>query len=147
TTRISTFLLAKELSGAVYPQSGVRDSFHTLSHHSNNEDQKARFAVLNRYHVGLLAYFLEKLQGIPDGDGTLLDRSLVLYGSGMSDGNAHDHDPLPGLLAGRAAGGQEGNRHLVQAPHATLEHLLLSLLNKLGCQEEQFGDRTELLAI
>lgn len=147
TTRISTFLLAKELSGAVYPLSGVRDSFHTLSHHSNNEDQKARFAVLNRYHVGLLAYFLDKLQSIPDGDGTLLDHSLVLYGSGMADGNAHDHDPLPVLLAGRAAGALEGNRHLVQAPQTPMANLLLALLNKLGCQEEQFGDSTESMAI
>jgi hypothetical protein len=147
TTRISTFMLAKELSGAVYPNSGVRDSFHTLSHHSNNEDQKARFAVLNRYHVGLLAYFLDKLQGIPDGDGTLLDHSLVLYGSGMADGNAHDHDPLPVVLAGRAAGALEGNRHLVQAPHTPMSNLLLALLNKLGCQEEHFGDSTGLLAI
>jgi hypothetical protein len=147
TTRISTFLLAKELSGAVYPQSGVRDSFHTLSHHSNNEDQKARFAVLNRYHVGLLAYFLDKLQGIPDGDGTLLDHSLVLYGSGMADGNAHDHDPLPVVLAGRAAGSLAGNRHLVQAPHTPMSNLLVALLNKLGCQEENFGDSTEALAI
>jgi Protein of unknown function (DUF1552) len=146
-TRVTTFMLAKELSGAVYPNSGVRDSFHILSHHSNNEDQKARFAVLNRYHVSLLANFLDKLQGIPDGEGTLLDHSLVLYGSGMSDGNAHDHDPLPVVLAGRAAGALQGNRHLVQPPHTPMSNLLLALLNKLGCQEERFGDSTESLAI
>ena len=146
-TRVSTFMLAKELSGAVYPKSGVRDSFHTLSHHSNSDEQKARFAILNRYHVGLLAYFLEKLQGIPDGDGTLLDHSLVLYGSGMSDGNAHDHDPLPVVLAGRAAGALQGNRHLVQPPQTPMSNLLLALLNKLGCAQEQFGDSSGPLAI
>jgi hypothetical protein len=146
-TRISTFMVAKELSNAVYPKSGVRDSFHILSHHSNNEDNKARFAVLNRYHVGLFAYFLDKLHGVPDGDGTLLDHSLVLYGSGMSDGNSHNHDPLPVLLAGRAGGAIAGNRHLVQPAHTPMSNLLLSLLDKLGCGEERFGDSTARLAI
>ncbi|MDR2215350.1 MAG: DUF1552 domain-containing protein [Nevskiaceae bacterium] len=141
-TRISTFLMAKELSNAVYPKSGVRDSFHILSHHSNNEDNKARFAVLNRYHVGLLAYFLGKLAAVPDGDGTLLDHSLVLYGSGMSDGNSHNHDPLPLVLAGHAGGTLSANRHLVQAAKTPMSNLLLALLDKLGCQEEHFGDST-----
>jgi hypothetical protein len=95
----------------------------------------------------LFAYFLEKLQGIPDGDGTLLDHSLVLYGSGMSDANAHDHDPLPVVLAGRAGGTLAGNRHLVQAPHTPMSNLLLALLHKLGCPEERFGDSTAALAI
>lgn len=146
-TRISTFLMAKELSNAVYPKSGVRDSFHILSHHSNNEDNKARFAVLNRYHVGLLAYFLGKLASTPDGDGTLLDHSVVLYGSGMSDGNSHNHDPLPVLLAGSAGGALAGNRHLVQAPQTPMCNLLLALLDKLGCEVERFGDSTGRLAI
>jgi hypothetical protein len=146
-TRVSTFMLAKELSGAVYPNSGVRDSFHILSHHSNNEDSKARFAVLNRYHASLFAYFLEKLKNVPDGDGTLLDHSLILYGSGMSDGNAHDHDPLPIVLAGRAAGTLQGNRHLVQPAHTPMSNLLVAMLQKLGCPDERFGDSTGVLAI
>jgi hypothetical protein len=146
-TRISTFLMAKELSNAVYPKSGIRDSFHILSHHSNNEDNKARFAVLNRYHVGLLAYFLGKLAAAPDGDGTLLDHSLVLYGSGMSDGNSHNHDPLPVVLAGHAGGTLSANRHLVQAPQTPMSNLLLALLDKLGCREEHFGDSTARVAI
>jgi hypothetical protein len=146
-TRISTFMIAKELTGAVYPKSGVRDSFHILSHHSNNENNKARFAVLNRYHTGLLAYFVEKLAKLPDGDGTLLDHSLVLYGSGMSDGNSHNHDPLPILLAGGASGRLAGNRHLVQDEHTPMSNLLLALLQKLGCPEERFGDSTGSLAI
>jgi Protein of unknown function (DUF1552) len=146
-TRISTFLMAKELSNAVYPRSGIRDSFHILSHHSNNEDNKARFAVLNRYHAGLLAYFLDRLSKLPEGEGTLLDNSLVLYGSGMSDANSHNHDPLPILLAGRAGGALQANRHLRQAQLTPMSNLLLSLLDKLGCHEERFGDSTGRLAI
>jgi hypothetical protein len=146
-TRVSTFLLAKELSNAVYPKSGIRDSFHILSHHSNNENSKARFAVLNRYHVSLVAYFLEKLATLPDGDGTLLDHSLILYGSGMSDGNSHNHDPLPIVLAGRAGGTLQGNRHIRQMQVTPMSNLLLAILDKLGCPEERFGDSTGRLAI
>ena len=146
-TRISTFMLAKELSNAVYPNSGIRDSFHILSHHSNNENNKARFAVLNRYHVSLFAYFLEKLAKLPDGDGTLLDHSLVLYGSGMSDGNSHNHDPLPIVLAGHAGGTLEGNRHVRQMEVTPMSNLLLAILDKLGCPEQRFGDSTGRLAI
>ena len=146
-TRISTFMVAKELSNAVYTKSGVRDSFHILSHHSNNEDNKARFAVLNRYHATLFAYFLDKLAKLPDGDGTLLDHSLILYGSGMSDGNSHNHDPLPIVLAGRASGALQGNRHIRQKELTPMSNLLLAMLGKLGCPEEKFGDSTAALAI
>ena len=146
-TRTSTFLLAKELSNAVYPKSGIRDSFHILSHHSNNENSKARFAVLNRYHAGLFAYFLEKLSKLPDGEGTLLDHSLILYGSGMSDGNSHNHDPLPIVLAGRAGGTLQGNRHVRMKDLTPMSNLLLAILNKLDCPEERFGDSTAALAI
>jgi hypothetical protein len=146
-TRTSTFMLAKELSNAVYPNSGIRDSFHILSHHSNNENSKARFAVLNRYHAGLFAYFLEKLARLPDGEGTLLDNSLILYGSGMSDGNSHNHDPLPIVLAGRAGGTLEGNRHIRRKELTPMSNLLLAILGKLGCPEERFGDSTSPLAI
>lgn len=146
-TRTSTFMLAKELSNAVYPKSGIRDSFHILSHHSNNENSKARFAVLNRYHVSLFAYFLEKLSKLPDGDGTLLDHSLVLYGSGMSDGNSHNHDPLPIVLAGRAGGALQGNRHIRQKELTPMSNLLLAMLDKLGCPEERFGDSTARMSI
>ena len=146
-TRISTFLMAQELSGAVYPRSTVRDSFHTLSHHSNSEDNKARFAILNNYHVSLFAYFLDKLNSIPDGDGTLLDNSLILYGSGMSDGNSHNHDPLPLVLAGRAGGTLEGNRHLVFPERSLMSNLLVSMLDKVGVPHENMGDSSEPLTI
>jgi hypothetical protein len=146
-TRTATFMMAKELSNAVYPKSGIRDSFHILSHHSNNENSKARFAVLNRYHVGLFAYFLEKLSKIPDGEGTLLDHSLVLYGSGMSDGNSHNHDPLPVILAGNAGGTLQGNRHIRQKELTPMSNLLVAMLEKLGCPEDHIGDSTTRLAI
>ena len=84
---------------------------------------------------------------MPDGDGTLLDHSLVLYGSGMSDGNSHNHDPLPIVLAGHASGRLEGNRHLVQPEHTPMSNLLLAILDKMGCAEERFGDSTGMLTI
>jgi hypothetical protein len=146
-TRISTLLMAKELSNGVYPNSGIRDAFHTLSHHSNNQENKDRFAVLNNYHVGLFAYLLEKLQATPDGDGTLLDHSLVLYGSGMSDGNQHNHDPLPVVVAGKASGRLEGGRHLRNPAGTTMSNLLLAMLHTLDVPLDSFGDSTEVMTI
>ena len=93
------------------PTSGVRDGFHTASHHSNARARMDTFAQINRYHVQMLGYFLEKLKATPDGDGNLLDHSVVLYGSSMSNGNQHDHDPLPILVAGGASGQLKGDRH------------------------------------
>lgn len=146
-TRVSSFLMAKELSNAVYPGSGVRDSFHTLSHHSNNDENKARFALLNNYHVSLFAYFLDQLNTISDGDGSLLDHSMILYGSGMSDGNSHNHDPLPIILAGGASGRLEGNRHIRNPEKTEMSNLLLAMLDKLEIDLDSFGDSTSKLAI
>ena len=146
-TRIATLLMGKELTTTVYPNSGVRDAFHTLSHHSHNQDNKDRFAVLNNYHVGVFTYLLEKLQSTPDGDGNLLDNSIVLYGSGMSDGNEHNHDPLPIILAGGASGRLEGGRHLRNPAGTTMSNLLLAMLHKLEIEEESFGDSNEAMAI
>jgi hypothetical protein len=146
-TRVSTLLLAKELSNSVYPKSGVRDAFHVLSHHSNVQENKDRFAVLNRYHVTLFAYFLEKLRATPDGDGTLLDHSLVLYGSGMSDGNQHNHTDLPVILAGGASGRLKGGRHLRNPKNTAMANLLLAILDKLDAPTDKFGDSTGMLQI
>jgi len=146
-TRVTTLLMAKELSNAVYPKSGVRDAFHILSHHSNIRENQDRFAVLNRYHVNLLAHFLGKLQASPDGDGTLLDHSMVLYGSAMSDGNQHNHGPLPIVLAGGASGALKGGRHIRSAKDTTMSNLLLAMLDKLGTPAERFGDSTGMLSI
>lgn len=146
-TRVSTLLMATELTNTVYPSSGIRESFHILSHHSNLQESKDRFAVLNRYHVGLLAYLLSKLEALPDGDGSLLDHAMLLYGSGMSDGNEHNHGPLPVVLAGGASGHLAGNRHIATAPETTMSNLLLAMLLKLGVDQASFGDSTEPLSI
>src|SRR6185503_12726983 len=141
-TRVSTLLLAKELSGAVYPKSNVRDAFHILSHHSNIQQNKDKFAILNMYHVALFAYFLDKLQSTPDGDGTLLDHSLVLYGSGLSDGNQHNHTDLPVLVAGGASGRLKGGRHLRHPKNTPMANLLVAMLDKLDVTTDKLGDST-----
>jgi len=146
-TRISTFLMCKELSTAVYPGSGVRDAFHTLSHHSDVQANKDRFAVLNTYHVGLFTYFLEQLRKTPDGDGTLLDHSLVLYGSGMSDGNQHNHTDLPIILAGGASGRLKGGRHLRHEKNTPMANLLVAMLDKLNVPVDHLGDSSGMLTI
>ena len=146
-TRVATLMFARDTSGSVYPQSGVRDGFHVASHHSNNRANMDKFALINRYHVQMLAYFLEKLKATPDGDGNLLDHSMILYGSSMSNGNQHDHDPLPVILAGGASGQLAGNRHLKFAPHTHMSNLLLSMLDKLGIKADSQGDSTGKLDI
>jgi hypothetical protein len=146
-TRVTTFLLSKELSNAVYPKSGIRDAFHILSHHSNVQQNKDRFAVLNRYHVTLFTYFLEKLKATPDGDGTLLDHALVLYGSGMGDGNQHNHTDLPVLVAGGASGRLKGGRHLRHPKNTPMANLLLAILEKFDVEADKLGDSSGPLAI
>ena len=146
-TRIATLMYARDTSGAVYPQSGIRDGFHVASHHSNNRANMDKFALINKYHVEMLAYFLDKLKSTPDGDGNLLDHSLVLYGSSMSNGNQHDHDPLPVVLAGGASGQLSGGRHVTYAPHTPMSNLLLTVLDKLGIQADKHGDSTGKLEI
>jgi len=146
-TRVATLMYARDTSGAVYPQSGIRDGFHVASHHSNNRVNMDKFALINKYHVEMLAYFLDKLKSTPDGDGNLLDHSMVLYGSSMSNGNQHDHDPLPIVLAGGASGQLNGGRHMTYAPHTPMSNLLLSMLDKLGIQADKHGDSTGKLEI
>jgi hypothetical protein len=146
-TRVSTFQVAHELSNAVYPKSTVRDAFHILSHHSNITENKERFTVLNRYHVGLLAYFLDKLKKTPDGDATLLDHSLIVYGSGLGDGNQHDHADLPVLVAGGASGQHKGGRHIRTAKDTPMADLLVAVLAKMEIQAEKFGDSAGVIAL
>jgi hypothetical protein len=146
-TRISTLMLARENSNAFYPGSGVREGFHNASHHSNERKNMDQFAVINRYHVAMFARFLDKLAATPDGDGSLLDHSMILYGSSLSDGNEHNFDPLPIVLAGGASGQFQGGRHLRYAAHTPMSNLMLSMLDKLGVHESSFGDSTGLLEI
>ena len=146
-TRVSTLLMAKELSNAVYPKSGIRDAFHILSHHSNVQENKDRFAVLNTYHTTLFAYFLEKLRATPDGDGTLLDHSMVLWGSGISDGNQHNHTDLPIVLAGGASGRLKGGRHLVNPTKTPMGNLLVAILDKFDVPTAKLGDSNGMITI
>src|SRR5262245_39822089 len=144
-TRISTLMLARENSNAVYPSTGVREGFHNASHHSNERKNMDQFAVINQYHVKMLAYFLEKLRATPDGDGTLLDHSMILYGSSLSDGNEHNFDPLPIVLAGSASGRLRGGRDVRHAPTTPMSNLLLTMLGKLDAHVDTIGDSIGLL--
>ena len=146
-TRIMTLMYARDTSGATYINSGNRDGFHGASHHSNARAKMDSFALINRYHVQMLAYFIDKLQSTPDGDGNLLDHSVVLYGSSMSNGNQHDHDPLPVLVVGGASGELKGGRHIVAPAHTPMSNLLLALLDKFDVQQKSFGDSTAKLEI
>jgi hypothetical protein len=139
-TRVSTFQLARETSNRTYPEIGVSDPHHPLSHHGNDPDKIARMAKINAFHVSLFAYFLERLKATPEGDGTLLDNSLLLYGSGMGNPNVHDHTNLPILVAGGAAGGMKGGRHLRYDQPVPLANLHLTLLDKVGVRLDSFAD-------
>jgi hypothetical protein len=144
-TRITTLMLAHELSNAVFPATNIRDGFHNLSHHSSVRANMDRFAELNTYHHGLLVYFLNKLKTTADGDGNLLDHSLILFGSGMSNSNEHNHNPLPLLLAGGASGAVKGGRHIRLPKDTTHSNLLLTILHKAGVRAEKFGDSTGIV--
>ena len=146
-TRISTLMLARENSNAVYPRSGIREGFHNSSHHSNERKNMDSFALINNYHVTRLASFLAKLEATPDGDGSLLDHAMILYGSSLSDGNEHNFNPLPIVLAGGASGRLQGGRHLRHAPDTPMSNLLLSMLHLLGVDQPDFGDSTGLIEI
>jgi hypothetical protein len=147
TTRVSTLMFAKDLSPASYPLSGNRGGFHGASHHANVKERMDQFALINKYHVQMLAYFIGKLAATPDGDGTLLDHSMILYGSSMSNGNQHDHGPLPLVLLGRASGQLAGNRHIMAPPQTPMSNLLLSMMDKVGVHQDSFGDSTGKLEL
>lgn len=139
-TRVITFQLARETSNRTYPEIGVRDPHHPLTHHGYDPEKVAKVAKINQFHVSLFAYFLEKLKATPEGDGSLLDHSLYLYGSGMGDPNVHDHTDLPVLVAGGAAGKMRGGRHIRYEKPTPLANLHLTLLDKVGVELESFAD-------
>ncbi|MEE2934727.1 MAG: DUF1552 domain-containing protein [Planctomycetota bacterium] len=141
-TRVITFQLARETSNRTYPEIGVPDPHHPLSHHGNNPDKIERMSKINTFHVSLFSEFLQKLDKTPDGDGSLLDHSLYLYGSGIGNPNVHDHTNLPTIVAGGAAGKMRGGRHIQYDKPTPLANLHLSLLNKVGVPLEQFADST-----
>jgi hypothetical protein len=144
-TRVTTFMLSRELSQRAYVELGVSDPHHAISHHQDDPEKLAKLAKINTYHMTLFAEYLEKLRGTPDGDGSLLDHSLILYGGGISDGNLHSHSPLPTLLAGGAAGRLKGGRHLAYPKDTPLSNLLVSIVNKMDVPIETIGDSTGAL--
>lgn len=141
-TRIITFQLARETSNRTYPEIGVPEAHHPLTHHGNDPEKIAKVAQINRFHVSLFAEFLEKLDATAEGNGTLLDHALYLYGSGMGNPNVHDHTNLPIIVAGGAAGNMQGNRHIACQESTPLANLHLTLLNKVGVNIDSFADST-----
>tara|TARA_B100001123_G_scaffold443404_1_gene589403 strand:+ start:1271 stop:2626 length:1356 start_codon:yes stop_codon:yes gene_type:complete len=141
-TRVGTFMMGKEVTGRSYPEIGVSSGHHGVSHHQNDPKQLEALAKINNYHVQMFAYFLDKLQNIPDGDGSLLDHTILLYGTGISDGNLHFHLDLPMVVAGGAAGNLKGGRHLQYHDDTPLTNLYMAVLDKLGIPVENFGDST-----
>lgn len=139
-TRVITFQLARETSNRTYPEIGVSDPHHPLTHHGNDPEKIAKVAKINRFHVSLFAEFLEKLRSIPEGEGSLLEHVLYLYGSGMGNPNVHDHVNLPILVAGGAAGNMRGGRHIRFDKPTPLANLHLTLLNKVGVPLQSFQD-------
>ena len=146
-TRVATMLFARDLTSRVYPQSGTNISFHGGSHHAEDPGQIAQFAKVNRYHVEMLAYLVKKLDAIQEGDGTLLDHSLILYGSNMGNSNQHLHYDTPAVLIGGASGRLKGDRHLAYASRTVPSgNLLLSILGMFDVKADSFGDSTGPLA-
>ena len=139
-TRVTTFQLAREASNRTYPEIGVTDPHHPITHHGKDPEKLAKIAKINQFHVSLFAEFLKKLKATPEGEGSLLDHSLFLYGSGMGDSDRHDHSDLPILVAGGAAGKMRGGRHIRFDSPTPLSNLHLTLLNKVGVPLETFAD-------
>jgi hypothetical protein len=140
TTRVFAFKLGRDASERAYPESGCRTGFHGASHHSGKEPKIVEFAKINTYHVSLIPYFLEKLANLRDENGSLLDNTLLLYGSPMGDSNQHNHKRVPFFLVGRAGGVLPGGLHLKAANQTPLANVMLSVLQMLGVEVEKFGD-------
>jgi hypothetical protein len=139
-TRVFAFKLSRDVSNRVYPSTGVNTGFHIASHHAEREERILDLAKINRYHVSLVPYFLEKLKSTPDGDGTLLDNSVVVYGSPMGNSNVHNHKRCPLFLAGHAGGRLKGNLHHKAADGTPMANAMLSVLHMLGVDQPEFGD-------
>jgi len=146
-TRVITFLVAHEQSTRPYPEIGISDPHHPLTHHSGNQEKIAKVIQINTYHAKMFSYYLEKMRSTPDGDGSLLDHSMIIYGGSISDANVHKHEDLPILLVGGGDGRIKGGRHLRYPKDTPVANLFLSMLNNLGVPAESFGDSTGLLSV
>jgi hypothetical protein len=143
TTRVFSFKMGRDASSRVYPTSGVNTGFHPASHHADREERIMDFAKINRYHVGLIPYFLKKLKETPDGESNLLDNTLVIYGSPMGDSNIHNHKKCPLFFAGHAGGRLKGGLHLKAADGTPMANAMLAALHALGMDDlKGFGDST-----
>ena len=141
-TRVFTFMLGRELGGRTYPHLGVPDPHHGLSHHRNDPEKLDKLARINTYHVGLFTHLLDSLRTAPDGAGSVLDHSMVMYGGGLGDSNDHAHFDLPEIVVGGGAGRLKGGRHLVYPKDTPVNNLLVSMLDKVGVSAGNFGDAT-----
>jgi hypothetical protein len=146
-TRVISFMLSKEQSARPYPQIGVPEAHHPLSHHGNEPELIARMSKINRYHTQLFSQYLAKLRATPDGDGSLLDHMTILYGSGISNSNQHSGDNLPILVMGGGAGRLKGGQHLVYSDKPTMANLLVTLMDKLDVPVDHVGGSTGKLPI
>jgi hypothetical protein len=145
-TRIATFMIANEGSNRSYREIDITDGHHDLSHHGGDTKKHAKIREINRFHVRQLAYLLEKLKSIKEGDGTLLDHSMIVYGSGIGDGNRHNHDDLPVLLAGGGNGTIATGRHVRYEQETPMTNLFLSMLDRVGVSVPFLGDSTGRLS-
>lgn len=145
-TRVTTFMTGRELSGRAYPEIGVRDAHHPISHHQDDPEKLAKLTIINTHHIRQFAYFLERLRSTPDGDGSLLDHVVIICGAGMSDGNSHSPVNLPLLLAGGGGGTLKGGRHLRFSSDTPIANLHVTVLDKLGIRTDHFGNSTGTLS-
>jgi hypothetical protein len=144
-TRVFAFKLGRDASNRAFPESGYKGAFHSASHHQEKEERILDFAKINKYHVSMVPYFLEKLKNTPDGDGNLLDNSVVLYGSPMGDSNVHNHKRVPFFLAGHAGGALKGNLHIKAADGTPLANAMLGMAQKMDLDLPSFGDSTSAM--
>ena len=145
TTRVSAFKMSRDVSSRVFTEGDIKTPFHILSHHQNKPDKLAEFAKLNAFHVKQVAYFLDRLKSTPDGDGNLLDHTMVMYGSPMGDGSVHNHLRVPLFIAGHANGQLKGNQHVMCPDGTPMANVLLAMQHKLGMNVESFGDSTGIV--
>jgi hypothetical protein len=141
-TRVASIMMAAEASSTTYEHLGARESFHALSHHQNDPDKIEQLVRIQTFHTRMLARFVQTLADSPDGDGSLLDRSLILFGSNMSNSHAHDHFPLPLGVIGGGCGRLPGGRHLRYPDHTPMSNLLLTMVRRAGVPVESIGDST-----
>jgi hypothetical protein len=147
-TRVFSFKMGRDGSARTYPESGSDRPFHPASHHGGNERGVKEFFLINKYHVGLLPYFLDKLKSISEGDGNLLDKTMIVYGSPMADSNLHNHRRCPLILLGKANGALNGNVHIKTPDGTPMANVMLAMMHSLGMNDmKSFGDSTDMFSL